>query len=210
MELGYLPAGVRGDGVDLSAGMLRRARRRRAEYGMRNLGLRVMDARALEYPDESFDAVYLPLILTVVEDGARGASRGRKGHGTRGPARDRRQVLAGRPAPAGRRPRRQLGARTLRHALRPPTLGNTSRSTLPGDQKPRKGRTQRLLPPGNAPQAGKSYCLTQPAGRTCTGFSRGGGLRLHLTPYALRLADLRMPGAKDPLSCWRPGKFRWL
>lgn len=71
MELGYLPRMVRGVGVDLSAGMLRRARRRRAEYGMQNLELRVMDARALEYPDESFDAVYLPLILTVVEDGAR-------------------------------------------------------------------------------------------------------------------------------------------
>ena len=71
MELGYLSAGVRGVGVDLSAGMLHRARRRRAEYGMQNLELRVMDARALEYPDESFDAVYLPLILTVVEDGSR-------------------------------------------------------------------------------------------------------------------------------------------
>ena len=71
MELGYLSAGLRGVGVDLSAGMLRRARRRRAEYGMQNLELRVMDARALEYPDESFDAVYLPLILTVVEDGSR-------------------------------------------------------------------------------------------------------------------------------------------
>ena len=71
MELAYLPAGLRGAGVDLSAGMLRRARQRRAEYGMRNLELRVMDARALEYPDESFDAVYLPLILTVIEDGSR-------------------------------------------------------------------------------------------------------------------------------------------
>ena len=71
MELGYLPAEVRGVGVDLSAGMLRRARRRRAEYGMRNLDLRVMDATKLEYPDESFEAVYLPLILTVVEDGVR-------------------------------------------------------------------------------------------------------------------------------------------
>ncbi len=71
MELAYLPAGVRGAGVDLSAGMLQRARQRRAEYGMKDLELRVMDARALEYPDGSFDAVYLPLILTVVEDGAR-------------------------------------------------------------------------------------------------------------------------------------------
>ena len=71
MELGYLPAWVRGVGVDLSAGMLRRARQRRAEYGMQNLELRVMDARALDFQDEEFDAVYLPLILTVVEDGAR-------------------------------------------------------------------------------------------------------------------------------------------
>ncbi len=71
MELEHLPAWVRGVGVDLSAGMLERAHRRRAESGMHDLDLRVMDARALDFPDESFDAVYLPLILTVVEDGAR-------------------------------------------------------------------------------------------------------------------------------------------
>ncbi len=72
MELEHLPAWVRGVGVDLSAGMLQRAHRRRTELGMYNLDLRVMDARTLDYfPDESFDAVYLPLILTVVEDGAR-------------------------------------------------------------------------------------------------------------------------------------------
>ena len=71
MELEHLPAWARGVGVDLSAGMLERARRRRAKLGMRDLDLRVMDARALDFPDESFDAVYLPLILTVVEDGAR-------------------------------------------------------------------------------------------------------------------------------------------
>jgi phosphatidylethanolamine/phosphatidyl-N-methylethanolamine N-methyltransferase len=71
MELEHLPAWVRGAGVDLSAGMLERARWRRAGFGMQDLDLRVMDARALDFPDESFDAVYLPLILTVVEDGAR-------------------------------------------------------------------------------------------------------------------------------------------
>ena len=38
---------------------------------MRGMELRVMDARTLDFPDESFDAVYLPLVLTVVEDGAR-------------------------------------------------------------------------------------------------------------------------------------------
>ena len=30
-----------------------------------------MDARRLDFLDESFEAVYLPLILTVVEDGGR-------------------------------------------------------------------------------------------------------------------------------------------
>lgn len=81
MELHYLPRGVRGVGVDLSEGMLRRARRRRAELGMTGLSLRRMDARALALPDGSlpdggladsgFDAVYLPLIVTVVPDGSR-------------------------------------------------------------------------------------------------------------------------------------------
>jgi ubiquinone/menaquinone biosynthesis C-methylase UbiE len=70
MELEHLPAWTRGVGVDLSAGMLERARRRREELGMHGLDLRMMDARTLDFPDDSFDAVYLPLILTVVEDGA--------------------------------------------------------------------------------------------------------------------------------------------
>lgn len=71
MELEYLPSWIQGLGIDLSAGMLQRARKRRAESGMRNLDLQVMDARTLDFQDECFDAVYLPLILTVVEDGAR-------------------------------------------------------------------------------------------------------------------------------------------
>ncbi len=71
MELSYLPAWVRGLGVDLSAGMLEGARRRRSELGMHDLELWEMDATALDLPDESFDAVYLPLIVTVVPDGSR-------------------------------------------------------------------------------------------------------------------------------------------
>ena len=71
LDLPHLPRGVRGFGVDLSDGMLRRARARKAELGMPNFELRKMDAQALEFPDESFDAVYLPLIVTVVPDGPR-------------------------------------------------------------------------------------------------------------------------------------------
>jgi hypothetical protein len=68
MELEHLPVWVGGDGVDLSAGMLERAHWRRAELDMHNLDLRMMDTRTLAFPDEGFEAVYLPLILTVVED----------------------------------------------------------------------------------------------------------------------------------------------
>ncbi|WP_152670794.1 class I SAM-dependent methyltransferase [Rubrobacter aplysinae] len=91
MELPYLPRDVRGVGVDLSRGMLERAHRRRVELGMSGLSLGIMDARALAFPDGSgdeaahvtgqveagvpsgagFDAIYLPLIVTVVPDGSR-------------------------------------------------------------------------------------------------------------------------------------------
>ncbi len=71
LDLPHLPRGVRGLGVDLSDGMLRRAHARKAEFGMRNFELCKMDAQALDLPDESFDAVYLPLIVTVAHDGSR-------------------------------------------------------------------------------------------------------------------------------------------
>jgi phosphatidylethanolamine/phosphatidyl-N-methylethanolamine N-methyltransferase len=69
LDLPHLPSGVRGVGVDLSDGMLRRARKRRAGLEMPFFELRKMDARSLDLPDESFDAVYLPLIVTVAPDG---------------------------------------------------------------------------------------------------------------------------------------------
>lgn len=71
LDLPHLPRDVRGVGVDLSDGMLRRARARRAGIGMPNFELRKMDAQELDLPDESFDAVYLPLIVTVAPDGPR-------------------------------------------------------------------------------------------------------------------------------------------
>ncbi len=71
LDLAHFPPETRGVGVDLSDGMLRRAKRRRAERGMRAFELRRMDAQALAFPDASFDAVYLPLIVTVADDRAR-------------------------------------------------------------------------------------------------------------------------------------------
>lgn len=58
--------------MDLSHGMLESARGRIAHLAMDHLDLRAMDARALDFPDASFEAVYLLLILTVVKEGGRG------------------------------------------------------------------------------------------------------------------------------------------
>ncbi|CAA9462693.1 MAG: hypothetical protein AVDCRST_MAG02-2615, partial [uncultured Rubrobacteraceae bacterium] len=93
-----------------------------------------------------------------------GAGRGRAGHGTRGPARDRGQVLARGAAPPGRGPRRKPGPRARRHALRYPPLGDFGRRALPGGRGPQEGRAPRLLPPRDAPQAGPQQAGPQQAG----------------------------------------------
>ena len=71
LDLPHLPRDIRGVGVDLSGGMLRRARALRAGIGMPNFELREMDAQDLDFPDGSFDAVFLPLLVSVVPDGSR-------------------------------------------------------------------------------------------------------------------------------------------
>ncbi len=54
-------------GVDLSEPMLRRAAKRVSARSLRHVaGLCVMDAMHLGFPDESFDAVVVPYVLTVV------------------------------------------------------------------------------------------------------------------------------------------------
>ncbi len=55
-------------GIDLSASMLDRARERIARQGFRNVRLLEMDAADLQFPDESFDIVYAPYLMSVVPD----------------------------------------------------------------------------------------------------------------------------------------------
>jgi phosphatidylethanolamine/phosphatidyl-N-methylethanolamine N-methyltransferase len=66
--LSYSP-GNRLVGIDISAGMLRRAQERVAEQGLGNVeALAVMDAKHLALPDASFDAVVAQYVITAVPD----------------------------------------------------------------------------------------------------------------------------------------------
>ena len=67
LDLPHMPAGVKAVGIDLSPEMLRKAQDK-ANGG--DVSLLEMNAQALEFPDGSFDAVILSLILSVVPDGA--------------------------------------------------------------------------------------------------------------------------------------------
>ena len=58
-------------GIDLSKSMLEKGRRRINSHGIRNVRLLPMDAADLKFPDESFDIVYAPYVISVVPDPVR-------------------------------------------------------------------------------------------------------------------------------------------
>jgi phosphatidylethanolamine/phosphatidyl-N-methylethanolamine N-methyltransferase len=67
LELPMFDQNLRLVGVDLSAPMLQRARARVSSKSLQHVaGLAVMDAMHLGFPDDSFDAVVVPYVLTVV------------------------------------------------------------------------------------------------------------------------------------------------
>ena len=53
-------------GVDLSPGMLQRAREKAQTAGLRNIELRGGDARRLPFPDETFDVLYNSYMLDLI------------------------------------------------------------------------------------------------------------------------------------------------
>lgn len=55
-------------GIDLSVSMLECAQRRLNRHGVHNVRLKQMDATKLRFPDESFDLVYAPYVISVVSD----------------------------------------------------------------------------------------------------------------------------------------------
>lgn len=66
-NLAHYAADIRLTGVDVSAAMLERARRRAQELG-REVDLLLGDAQSLDLPDESFDTVVSTLALCSVPD----------------------------------------------------------------------------------------------------------------------------------------------
>ncbi len=61
------PPGARVTAIDLTPGMLTRARRRAAELGL-DVDLRLGDAQALDFPDETFDSVVATFVFCSVPD----------------------------------------------------------------------------------------------------------------------------------------------
>jgi phosphatidylethanolamine/phosphatidyl-N-methylethanolamine N-methyltransferase len=71
INLPLYPRNCRVTGIDLSASMLVKARERVLQKGLPNVRLHEMDAANLTFPDEIFDIVYAPYVISVVPDPVR-------------------------------------------------------------------------------------------------------------------------------------------
>lgn len=71
LDLPHLPSHVDATAVDVTPAMLKRLEQR-AAGARRSVVTRVMDARQLAFPDSSFDAVLMHLILAVMPEPERG------------------------------------------------------------------------------------------------------------------------------------------
>jgi ubiquinone/menaquinone biosynthesis C-methylase UbiE len=71
LDLDFLPPNVHVTAIDVTPAMLKHLERRAARTG-RSVTTRVMDARQLAFPDSSFDAVVMHLILAVMPEPERG------------------------------------------------------------------------------------------------------------------------------------------
>lgn len=68
INLPLYPRACKVTGIDLSDSMLEKARSRILRNDVRNVRLLQMDAAALKFPDNSFDVVYAPYVISVVPD----------------------------------------------------------------------------------------------------------------------------------------------
>lgn len=68
LTLERYPAAARVVGIDVSHEMLQRAQRRAAALPGRDITLQAMNAEQMDFPDESFDCVAVPYVLSVTPD----------------------------------------------------------------------------------------------------------------------------------------------
>ena len=68
LVLPLYPHNVEVVGIDLSDAMLAEARERVNRARLRHVSLCRMDAAAMEFPDDTFDAVFAPYVISVVPD----------------------------------------------------------------------------------------------------------------------------------------------
>ena len=68
INLSMYPSSCAITGIDLSAPMLEKAHDRILNKGLRNCRVMEMDAAQMAFPDESFDIVYAPYLISVVPD----------------------------------------------------------------------------------------------------------------------------------------------
>jgi ubiquinone/menaquinone biosynthesis C-methylase UbiE len=71
LDLDFLPSNVHVTAIDVTPAMLEQLKHRAATAG-RPVTARIMDARQLAFPDSSFDAVVMHLILAVMPEPERG------------------------------------------------------------------------------------------------------------------------------------------
>ena len=67
----YYPAGMKITAIDLTPGMLERARKRAIELDL-DITLQLGDAQALDFPDNSFDSVVATFVFCSVPDAVKG------------------------------------------------------------------------------------------------------------------------------------------
>jgi len=68
INLSMYPSSCAITGIDLSAPMLGKAHDRVLNKGLRNCRVMEMDAAQMAFPDQSFDIVYAPYLISVVPD----------------------------------------------------------------------------------------------------------------------------------------------